>query len=380
MNQVPVLEATNLKLQHDGGFSLDMPRLCVGHGEVLGIVGPNGAGKSTLLAALMGLVRLQQGTVIHSGRPLPSRPGREWRRGVSAVFQQPLLLDDTVTGNILTALAFKGIRGAVARTEADRWLAYFGIPDLGSRHTLGLSGGEAQRVSLARAFAGSPEIVFLDEPFSALDPPTRAALVGDLAGILRKTGTTALLVTHALDEMTMLCSRAVVLIAGRPTQWGTPEDVLCRPASPAVARFCGMENIYHGTVAGRLDNGNLCVHLEGIGDVSLPAGSCPVPVGGAVQAGFRPESARIMNGELTALPGLDLTGTVLRITPGASGYRLDVQGPLPLTVECDRFTFIRNELTIGSTVSFRVPQGAWHVISVEGCEPVSVFSLHAAGR
>lgn len=380
MNHLPALEAENLKLRHDGGFSLDVPRLCVGRGEVLGVVGPNGAGKSTLLGALMGLVRLQHGTVVHSGRPLPSRPGREWRQGVSAVFQQPLLLDDTVTGNILTALAFKGIRGMAARSEADRWLAYFGIPDLGPRHTLGLSGGEAQRVSLARAFAGSPEIVFLDEPFSALDPPTRASLVGDLAGILRQTGTTALLVTHALDEMTVLCSRAMVLIAGRPCQSGTPEDILCRPASPAVARFCGMENIYRGTVLGRLDCGDLCVYLEGFGDVTLPAGSCPASTGAVIRAGFRPESARIMTDEQLSMPGLDLTGTVLRITPGASGYRLDLHGPLHVTVECDRFTFIRNGLSIGTQVSFRVPRSAWHIIGVESNDPASEPLRYGVGR
>jgi ABC-type sulfate/molybdate transport systems ATPase subunit len=104
-------------------------------------------------------------------------------------------------------------------------------------HTL--SGGEARRVSLARAFAIGPRLLFLDEPFSALDLETRAELVGDLRALLRDEGTTALLVTHDHSEAQLLADRSLVLLDGEPAQSGATGDLFARPAAPAVATFLG---------------------------------------------------------------------------------------------------------------------------------------------
>lgn len=353
----PTLEACDIRVERNG-FRLTLPRLEIAPRETLGIVGPNGAGKSTLLSALMGLVPEMRGTITRNGRPLPPRPSREWRQGISAVFQHPLLLDDTVLGNLLTTLRFKGVTGRSAKDEARLWLAYFGIPDLEMRHARALSGGEAQRVSLARAFLGSPQIIFLDEPFSALDPPTRASLVGDLADILRRTETSAVLVTHALDEMAVLCKRAAVMIQGELHQTGSPEDILFRPETRAIARFVGMDNVYpahlkptsDGCVAS-LDGSDMEVHL-------------PAHFAGSAHLGFRPESARIVPPDAPVSPGsFSFTGSIARIAPGASGYRITVAGPVTALAECERFDFLRQGAVHGRPVRLVVPPEAWHVMT-----------------
>lgn len=352
----PILEARDIRVSR-GVFLLAVPHLAIMKGETLGIVGPNGAGKSTLLSALMGLMPGMGGTLIRDGRPLPPRPSREWRRRISAVFQQPLLLDDSVLGNLLTALAFKGISGSRAKDEARRWLAYFGIPDLETRHSHSLSGGEAQRVSLARAFLGDPDIIFLDEPFSALDPPTRASLVGDLADILRRTGTTAVMVTHMLDEMAVLCHRAAVMISGRLHQDGSPEDILFRPATPAIARFVGMDNVFPAMLSGAT-NGSVArlsgSNMEVILPVAYPDGPALI--------GFRPESALVRFPGEPAAAGPTLSGPITRISPGTTGYRLSIAGPLPAVVECDRLAFLRHRPATGQEVQVTVLPEEWHVI------------------
>ncbi|MGI5854210.1 MAG: ABC transporter ATP-binding protein [Bacillota bacterium] len=394
------LEIRNLALTYPGGFKLDVPHFAVSNGEVMGIIGPNGAGKSTLLAVMMGLERSYSGTIMRNGIPLSPKPSREssqkalrsisrdMRRSMSAVFQSPLLLDDTVAGNIMTALSFKGIRGSAARQETEKWLTYFGIPQIARRRARLLSGGEAQRVSLARAFAGNPELIFLDEPFSALDPPTRSALIGDLADILARTGITAILVTHSLDEMVMLCSKAAVMINGQICQTGTPDDIMNRPGSLETARFVGMENLYEAEY--HSDNREIALRgrripLPAAAPASIPApvpppppAPVPVPVPApalapasatapastpAILAGFRPENAQVLlPDQAPSWPGTIFNGVIKHVTPGTSGYRLTISGELDMIIECRRNDYLQQRWFIDQSVQVAVPHHVWHVI------------------
>ncbi|MGH2377391.1 MAG: ABC transporter ATP-binding protein, partial [Candidatus Limnocylindria bacterium] len=129
------------------------------------------------------------------------------------------------------------------RRRALAALARFGIAGLADRQAVTLSGGESQRVSLARAFAVEPEILFLDEPFSALDTPTREEIVADLARVLHETALTTVLVTHDRDEALSLADSIAVLISGRIRQLAPAADVFARPADPEVAAFVGVENV-----------------------------------------------------------------------------------------------------------------------------------------
>lgn len=260
----PVLEGRELRVSYGGRPILDVPSVDVREGEVLAIIGPNGAGKSTLLRVLGLLEAPQAGTVLYRGRPVrpAGREGLAVRRRFASVFQEPLLCDTTVRANAALGLALRGRRGKEAAPQVQTWLARLGIVHLADRLARTLSGGEAQRTSLARAFAVRPEVLLLDEPFSALDPPTRAELLTLLQSLLRDEGCTTLFVTHDRDEALRLGDRIAVVAEGGIAQVGTPGEVFGRPASEAVARFVGVETILPGRVQADRD-GLLTVQVEG---------------------------------------------------------------------------------------------------------------------
>ena len=178
------------------------------------------------------------------------------------VFQEPLLFDTTVFENVAAGLKIRGVsRGEIDRTVPE-YLERFGIGHLAKRSARKLSGGEAQRTSLARAFVTQPEIVFLDEPFSALDPPTREALTGDLERILRETHTTAIASTHDQTEALRLADRIAVVNEGRIAQIGPVAEVMNRPADEFVASFVGVETVLPGRVL-RTSDGVFTAAVEG---------------------------------------------------------------------------------------------------------------------
>jgi tungstate transport system ATP-binding protein len=165
------------------------------------------------------------------------------------VFQQPLLFDTSVARNLESGLKLHGVPGPERARRVLEVARQFGIEPLLGRQARKLSGGEAQRASLARAFALAPEILFLDEPFSALDPPTREALLDDLGTALRQTRTTAVLATHDRLEALQLADRMAVMAQGRILQIGPGAEVINHPANAFVAEFVGMETLLQSLAA-----------------------------------------------------------------------------------------------------------------------------------
>ena len=141
------------------------------------------------------------------------------------VLQEPLLFDVSVVANVASGLRFRGMRRREAEHRARAWLEQFGISHLAAHNARTLSGGEAQRTSLARAFAVEPDLLLLDEPFAALDPATREALLPDLAARLRETQTAAVIVTHDPNEAHVLADRVLVLVHGRMTPGATQDGI-----------------------------------------------------------------------------------------------------------------------------------------------------------
>ncbi len=232
-----LVELRDFSLRRGERKVLHIPQLDIKQGEILAIVGPNGAGKSTLLLALAGLIRPQQGTLRFAGRELSLWKELDYRRQVALVLQEPLLFDLTVLENVLMGLRFRGIERGPAQQAAYQWLERLQITHLSERRAISLSGGEAQRVSLARAFVLQPQLLLLDEPFAALDPPTRAALLRDLRSLLSENQFTTVFVTHHLGEAAFLSDRLAVLIDGILRQVGTPEQIQKQPEDKAVADF-----------------------------------------------------------------------------------------------------------------------------------------------
>jgi molybdopterin-binding protein len=243
----PKVGVRGLVVRKGGAVVLDVPAFDVEPGETVAVLGPNGAGKSTLLHVLALLERPWSGRVLFDGRPAPFG-SLSLRRRMAVVFQEPLLLDTSVRDNVETGLRLRGVPGFERRRRAREWLERFGVAHLASRSARRLSGGEAQRVNLARALAIEPEVLLLDEPFSALDQPTRDALIDELATVLGSTGTACVLVTHDRSEAARLAGRVAVLLAGRIRQLGSVSEVYTAPVDEDVAAFVGVETAVEGRV------------------------------------------------------------------------------------------------------------------------------------
>jgi tungstate transport system ATP-binding protein len=270
----PILEIENLEVKRGGITTLNIPSLSVQEGEILSLIGPNGAGKTTLLQTLSYLIKPSQGKIYFKGEELNStRPVFEYRRKFAMVFQEPLLFDTTVFGNVASGLRIRGMNGMELRSRVTEQLDRLGISHLSHRSAKTLSGGEAQRTSLGRAFALRPEILLLDEPFSSLDPPTRDSLIEDLEHILQQTRTTAIFATHDRLEALRLSNRIAVMNEGRILQIGSPEEVMNCPENEFVASFVGVETILTGRVIKK--NGGTFVasvsgqEIEAVGDAHL---------------------------------------------------------------------------------------------------------------
>jgi tungstate transport system ATP-binding protein len=231
------IEINDLQIKRKERVVLEVDALSISRGETLTVVGPNGAGKSTLLLALANLLRPVRGEIRADGIPLGQWDDLEYRRKLAFVFQSPLLMDMTVGENVSLGLKFRGVERGEMRERVHAWMKRLGVDSLSKRRASQLSGGEAQRVSLARAFALDPELILLDEPFAALDPPTRAGLLSDLSGLLAENHRTTVFVTHNLNEAAQVGQRVAVIAGGKLKQVGTPRQVKLHPADESVAAF-----------------------------------------------------------------------------------------------------------------------------------------------
>jgi tungstate transport system ATP-binding protein len=305
------------------------------HGEIVALIGPNGAGKSTLLLILALLRRPDAGEVRIDGEQATPANELRLRRRMAVVFQEPLLLDTTVERNVATGLELRGVRSSERRRRAAAWLERFGIAHLAGRSARLLSGGEAQRTSLARAFALEPEVIFLDEPFSALDAPTRSAITQDLLAVLRSTGTTAVLVTHDRDEALAFGDRVGVVIHGELRQIGPPAEVFGAPSDPEVAEFVGIETIASGTVVAQEDGLAQVRVGERVVEVVSPLGA-----GTPVLLCLRPEDVTLqpwVEGQLSPSSARNrLAGRVVGTGAWASQVRVVVDCGFPLTAAITR--------------------------------------------
>ena len=225
----PLLEARDLRVVRDGRVLAAADDLRLAGGRVHVLLGANGAGKSTLLRALNGL-EAAEGELRFGGRPVVTAADRlALRRRTAAVFQKAYLLDTTVQGNVESGLRLRGVGRAAARRRAGEALELLGIAGLRDRRPAHLSGGEAQRVSIARALAVDPEVLFFDEPLSSLDPPTREALVRDLSSIFDRSQMAVVWVTHDRDEALAVADVVSFLEDGRVVQSGRATDVFVAP-------------------------------------------------------------------------------------------------------------------------------------------------------
>ena len=238
------LSVRGLRVVYRGGrgaapvTAVDGVDLDVARGETVALLGASGCGKSSLLRAVAGLEDLAGGTVAWDGRDVARVPVH--RRGFGLMFQDGQLFPfRDVAGNVAYGLV--RLPRARRRERVAEMLELVGLPGYGGRDVTTLSGGQAQRVALARSLAPRPRLLLLDEPLSALDRAMREQLAVDLRRILVEQGTTALYVTHDHEEAGTVADRIGVMDAGRLLRVDTPEGLRSTPGSEAVARFLGLE-------------------------------------------------------------------------------------------------------------------------------------------
>ena len=196
----------------------------VRHGELLGVVGPSGSGKSSFLRLLNRLDEPTAGTVFLEGQDYRQLPPRELRRRVGMVTQRPFLFPGNVAANLRFGPLQRG--ETLSDNEVSELLERVGLPGFAARDVINLSGGEQQRVSLARALANRPEVLLLDEPTSALDEEAKLGIEDLISNLVRETALTCVLVTHDRDQARRMCDRVAILETGHLIQTGTPAEVL----------------------------------------------------------------------------------------------------------------------------------------------------------
>jgi osmoprotectant transport system ATP-binding protein len=274
------LEAVSKR--YDGQAALQDVSLSVARGELCVLVGPSGSGKSTLLRLVNRLLSPDAGVVRIEGTDVATLPVEALRRRLGYVIQSVGLFPHwTVAQNVATVPRLLGWSRARIAARVDELLDLVGLPQHGGRYPHQLSGGEQQRVGVARALAGDPDLLLMDEPFGALDPITRESLQAELARIHAATRKTILLVTHDIDEAIRLGTRIAILDRGRLAQHGTPREILTAPANEFVKEFVG------GVRAGLRR-----LKVVAVRDRLRPVdGPRPVPGGAPIDAGASLEEA-----------------------------------------------------------------------------------------
>lgn len=248
----PYLLVDGLSKHYEDKTVLDIENLTINRGEVLAVIGPNGSGKSTLLRLIAHLEEPVAGS-IRLALDKGSISDLDIRRRMAVVFQEPLLFSGTVLDNITYGLKLRKIPKPQIDQKVRVIADMFGIAHLLDRPSNKISGGEAQRVSFARALVLEPELLLLDEPMASLDPPTRESLLVDLCRILDELEMTAIYVTHELTEAIILADCWVVMDEGKIVQTGTPQEVMAYPVNKKIADFVGVENILKGEITGHSD-------------------------------------------------------------------------------------------------------------------------------
>ena len=220
-------------------LALDRVTLSVDEGEILCVLGPSGSGKSTLLRITAGLESLTSGRVASEGRDMSHVPPH--LRSFGLMFQDYCLFPHmSVAQNVAFGLRMKRWDRRKREERTREMLRLVRMEEMAPRSVLSLSGGEQQRVALARSLAPSPRLLMLDEPLGALDAALRSELIVELGRILRAVGATAVYVTHDQGEAMTIASRVAILNAGRVEQAGEPDALIQRPVNGFVAAFLGL--------------------------------------------------------------------------------------------------------------------------------------------
>jgi len=336
-----------------GDFVLDDISLTINEGEYLVILGPTGAGKTVLLESIAGLYPIKSGEIWLRGKDVTGLSPEE--REVSIVYQDHALFPHlSVRDNITFGLKMHKADHEKIKDGLDRVVRLLDIGHLLHRKPGTLSGGEKQKVALARAIITEPAMLLVDEPLSALDPETRENVQQELRQLHRQLGVTLLHVTHDFEEAIALGDRIAVIGEGLLRQVGTPEEIFRHPNSEFVARFAMTRNIYRGEVES--SNGTGTVFR--VDDTRFIVA---VAADGATHATIRPEDILISSEPVTSSARNCLPGTVSRIIDKGSTLYITVSVPPDMSCLVTRHSYEEMELEEGKHVYLTFKASSIHL-------------------
>ena len=347
-----MIEIKNLSVDL-GTFLLQDINLKIERGEYFIILGPTGTGKTILLESIAGLHPIKSGEIWLNGREVTKLEAE--KRGIGFVYQDYALFPHlSVKGNLLFGLKQKRRSKGEMQLIVEWVTGLLGVSHLLERNPSTLSGGERQKVALARALSISPQVLLLDEPLSALDPHAREGVQQELRQIHHRLKATIVHVTHDFEEAIALGDRIAVLGEGRILQVGTPEQIFRQPNSEFVARFAMSRNIFAGEVRDAND-GHVTITIEGMKlDVVTE-------LRGKLHASLRPEDILISQEPLRSSARNCLRGTITRINDRGSTLYLTVSTPLDFICLLTRRSFEEMGLRVGEEVHVTFKASAIHV-------------------
>jgi tungstate transport system ATP-binding protein len=281
-----IIEVADLTHSYGEREVLKGLNLGIGRGEVFALIGPTGAGKTTLLRIIDLLEIPSVGEIYFDGKCVP-RSGKqrlEIRRRMSFIHQKPQVFNLSVYDNVACGLRWRGEKRNKIAEKVDHILEMVGLEGCKNRNARTLSGGEAQRVALARSLVLEPEVLLLDEPTANLDPVSTAKIEQLISYIARQHNTTMIMATHDMSQGQQLADRIGVLLDGRLVQTGNANDIFRSPKNEEVAHFVSMENIIRGVIIAN----NEGIATVNIGENTIQAVS-NYPMGKEVYACIRPE-------------------------------------------------------------------------------------------
>ncbi|MFP3879961.1 MAG: ATP-binding cassette domain-containing protein [Dehalococcoidia bacterium] len=336
-----------------GGFVLQDINLDIEPGEYFIVLGPTGAGKTVLLEAIAGLYPILEGKVWVGDKEITHLSPE--KREIGIVYQDQVLFPHlSVEKNLAFGLKMRKCPGHEVKEKIGAVGEVVGVSHLLKRDPTTLSGGEKQKVALARALITEPKVLLLDEPLSALDPETREKMQEELRQMHRKVMVTIIHVTHDFEEAISLGHRVAVLNDGRIAQVGTPEEFLRRPSSEFVARFALTRNIFSGTVMGTEDG---CTLID-VGGTRLKA---TTEAKDEVRLSLRPEDIFISKQPLQSTARNCFLGVVSDIADRGSLIYVTVTLPPDFVCVITRQAFDELELRKGVEAWITFKASAIHV-------------------
>ena len=344
-----VLHLDHLSAGYGDNQVLRRVTLEISDGELVALLGPSGCGKTTILKLVAGLLPPVSGDLRFNAESVFSVPAE--RRGAVMVFQKPLLFPHlTVAENVAFGLKMRRTPKADLSQRVNEALRLVQLDGFERRKPHELSGGQEQRVSLARALVTEPRVLLLDEPFSALDESLRGEMRELVRALQRRLNITTLFVTHDQAEAALIADRIALILNGGVEQFGAPRDFYLHPATPAAAQFFGW----------RLIEGQATGHIfdTAIGSFVMPQedGSAPNLIA------FRPESLRLRERRIRLLANTanNLTGTVEALTDlgTRARYRIALPSGDRIEIEQDHLTNGADLFEPGATVILHIPSHA----------------------